>query len=132
METVDVRKEANDYISDLQDKPVVVKLQIRGIIEKNREEESLKKTIEKESGFDGGYIHSVIGDDMAIGENFKDWIIEDKNYKYVALVKKDGKWRKHHTTFHSVDSAMLGILEFKYDGLNSQFAMFASRMIGID
>lgn len=34
-------------------------------------------------------------------------------------------------SYPTLDEAILGCLEFKYQGLNSQFSYFASRMLGI-
>lgn len=49
---------------------------------------------------------------------------------YMYEVSVDG--RRQSGVSHNLDVALLIALAYKYDGLNSQFAYFANRMLGIE
>jgi len=56
----------------------------------------------------------------------------DKEYPYRVVYKKSNKWVNSSFVSESVDIALLTYLSQKYLGGNSQFALFASRMLGIE
>lgn len=54
----------------------------------------------------------------------------DEKFPYrVIFLDESGKWVSLHTVSPSVDSALLVYLEYKYAGPNSQFALFAHKML---
>jgi hypothetical protein len=40
-------------------------------------------------------------------------------------------WKHIHFYYNSIDEALLGALGYKHDGSNSQFSLYASKMLGI-
>jgi len=56
---------------------------------------------------------------------------KDCPYRIIYLEKETGNWKRIHTLAPTLDMAYLIYLEHKYNGLNSQFSLFASRMLGI-
>lgn len=62
--------------------------------------------------------------------NTKGEIVNEYPYKFIYK-NLEGKWVNSHTISPSFDVTLLSYLEEKYCGLNSQFSLFASRMLGI-
>ncbi len=73
----------------------------------------------------------VIIEDIAIVENYSNSDFPHAPFTMSLKNKETGKWRHSSHYFGSVDEAILGAMGHKYLGQNSQFADFASKMLGI-
>ena len=87
-----------------------------------------------DSLYQKGKGHSVVAiiNDIALLEDYREAKKEGERYPYSYVVKKDGKWTRGCSEyFPSVDAALLGALGYKNLGNNTQFAVFASKMLGL-
>lgn len=124
-------KTMKDY-EDLYDKlsPLVKKRVIVGgidLLNKYKEEdEILDATYRKRKGQEV----VLILPDFAIIHQFNNPTFEDAPYKVV--IRNEAEWKETSTCYKSLDQALLGGLEYKYLGLNSQFTQFATKMLEME
>lgn len=117
------------------DMPNVKKLMTIGFIERANESEENnrrdRKLIEDIAGEKGAVETLLCNEDVIIYKIFSkdDWGLD---YPFRMIYKNsDGRWHRISTVAPSFDVAYLIYLEHKYLGLNSQFSLFASKMLNI-
>lgn len=109
---------------------VVKRIILHNAEEKEAEKKTFSEVLDSMYKHGEGYVVLAIVEDVAIIKQDVNPSFPEAPFTF-SLYEID-KWRASSFFFPSIDAALLGAIGYKHDGANSQFSIFARRMLNIE